>query len=177
MSVRVLPFLTLNADLDYVDLASQKYLKLQFDRELEFLNAARILSPEKATPTSLKIAREFTDIWNLGYGATLHVNDRLDLRAGAQHRSSVIPKGAESLFSPIGDGTMYGMGLGYRWSKNTQIDMSLSQFKSTQNIPADSSCNINCTDITNIVYNPYAGLDVKTETTITFANLSIRTRF
>ena len=177
VSMRVLPFLTLNADMDYVDLSSQKYLELKFDRELEFLNAARILSPEKATPTSLKIGREFTDVWNLGYGATLHVNDRLDLRAGAQKRSTVIPKGAESLFSPIGDGTMYGVGLGYRWSKDTQIDMSLSRMKSTQNIPADSSCNINCTNITNIVYNPYAGLDVKTETTLTFANLTIRSRF
>ena len=177
ISARVLPFLTLNADMDYVDLSGQKFLELEFDRELEFLNAARILSPDKATPTTLKIGREFEDVVNFGYGATLHATDRLDLRAGVQFRDRVMPSDTKSLFSPIGDMTMYGVGAGYEWSKNTHIDVSASMFRSTMDIPANSSCNINCDNITNIVYNPYAGLDVSTSTRIRMANLTIRSRF
>ena len=177
ISARVMPWLTLNVDADYVDLSSQKFLKLEFDRELEFTNAARILSPEKATPTSLRLDRNFTDIWNLGYGASFHVSSRLDLRAGVQHRGSVIPKGKESLISPIGAGNLYGVGLGYQWNKNTHIDMNASYLKSTQNVPANSSCNLNCDNITNIVYNPYAGLDVKMETSIAILGISVRSKF
>ncbi len=177
ISVRPLPRLRVNVDLDYVDLSSQDYAFAQFDRELEFLNAARILSPDKATSTTLKIGRNYKDIWNLGYGVTFHATDRLDLRAGAQHRGNVVPSGKESLMSPIGDATMYGAGLGYQWSKNTVIDFSASFLNSTQDVPANTSDNINSTSITNIAYNPYAGLDVGIETTIRFLNLTWRSKF
>lgn len=177
VSLRVLPFLTLNADVDFVDLSSHDELRFDFDRELEFLNAARILSPDNATPTSLSINQGFEDVWNFGFGATLHATDRLDLRAGVQFRDDAIPDDQKSLFFPIGEMTMYGAGFGYRWSENTVVDASISFMRSREFTPANGSCNMNCDNITNIIYNPYAGLDVGQETTIRQAGLAFRTRF
>ncbi|TVP53150.1 MAG: aromatic hydrocarbon degradation protein [Halomonadaceae bacterium] len=177
VSVRVLPFLTLNADVDYVNLGSQQSLVLDFDRELEFLNAARILSPDKAAPSQLKIDQSFEDVWNLGFGATYHATDRLDLRAGVQFRDDAIPDDKKTIMFPIGELTMYGLGFGYRWSENTVIDASISYMRSRDNMPANSTCNMNCDNITNIVYNPYAGLDVTQQATIRQAGLAFRTKF
>jgi hypothetical protein len=36
---------------------------------------------------------------------------------------------------------------------------------------------VNCDNITNIIYNPYAGLDIKTSLRVVMAGLSFRTKF
>ncbi|TDT39388.1 long-subunit fatty acid transport protein [Halospina denitrificans] len=177
ISARVLPWLTINTDVDYVDMNSQEFIDIKFDRELEFLNAARILAPEQVTPTSLRLERNKKDVWSLGYGAEFHVSSRLDLRAGVQHRNNAIRKGGENLSGPLWDANLYGVGLGYEWSQNTHIDMHASWLKSSKKIPADSSCSINCDNITNIVDNPYAGLDVYAETHAQLLGISVRSRF
>ncbi|PAV26768.1 long-subunit fatty acid transport protein [Tamilnaduibacter salinus] len=177
VSVKAFPWLTLNADLSWTDWAEWESFTFQFDRELEFLNAARILSPDNATPTSLRLPLNFEDEWTWGFGAELHVSSRLDLRAGVELRDSVIPDDQRQLLAPFGDTHMYGIGMGYQWDKDTHIDLSLSYLRTIETIPADTSCNINCDNITNIIYNPYAGLDVKTDLSVVSAGLSFRTRF
>jgi len=132
ISARVLPWLTINTDVDWVDMNSQEFIDIKFDRELEFLNAARILAPEQVTPTSLRLERNKKDVWSLGYGATFHVSSRLDLRAGVQHRTNPIREGGENLSGPIWDANLYGVGLGYEWSRNTHIDMHASWLKSSK---------------------------------------------
>ncbi len=42
------------------------------------------------------------------------------------------------------------------------IDLGFNYFVTKTSVPADTSCNLNCTGIDNVVYNPYAGLDVET---------------
>jgi hypothetical protein len=48
---------------------------------------------------------------------------------------------------------------------------------SKQDIPARSSCNINCSTIDSMVYNPYADLDVKTSVKAYVLALTYRTTF
>jgi hypothetical protein len=55
--------------------------------------------------------------------------------------------------------------------------MNLSYLQSIETIPANGSCNVNCDNITNIIYNPYAGLDIKTSLRVVSAGLSFRTKF
>ncbi|WP_372964594.1 OmpP1/FadL family transporter [Marinobacter sp.] len=177
ISVDVHPMLTLNTDIGWTDFAQWDALEFTFDRDLEFLNAARILSPDNATPNSLKLPMGFKSVWNWAFGAEFHVSSRLDLRAGVEIRDSVIPDDQRSIMAPFGGANLYSVGMGYRWDKNTEIDMNLSYLQSIETIPADSSCNVNCDNITNIIYNPYAGLEIKTSTRVVMAGLSFRTKF
>lgn len=177
ISLKSTPWTTLNVDIGWTDFSQWDAFNLRFDRNLEFLNAARILSPDNATPSTLRLPLGFTDQWNWAVGGELHVSERLDLRAGVEFRDSVIPDDQRQVMVPFGGARLYSVGLGYRWDKDTEIDMNLSYLHSIETIPADTSCNINCDNITNIIYNPYAGLDVKTSLRIVIAGLSFRTKF
>jgi long-subunit fatty acid transport protein len=177
ISLKSTPWTTLNVDIGWTDFSQWDAFLFQFDRNLEFLNAARILSPDNATPSTLRLPLNFTDQWNWSVGGELHVSERLDLRAGVEFRDSVIPDDQRQVMVPFGGARLYSVGLGYRWDKDTEIDMNLSYLHSIETIPADTSCNLNCDNITNIIYNPYAGLDVKTSLRIVIAGLSFRTKF
>ncbi|WP_166255483.1 OmpP1/FadL family transporter [Marinobacter salicampi] len=177
VSIDVHRLLTINADVGWTDYSQWDALNLQFDRNLEFLNAARILSPDNATSDSLKLPLGMTDVWNYGFGLEIHASSRLDLRFGVEIRDSVIPDDQRQIMAPIGDASLYSVGMGYQWDKDTRVDMHLSYMQSIEEIPANGSCNLNCDNITNIIYNPYAGLDVKTSFRFAAAGLSFRTKF
>lgn len=82
--------------------------------------------------------------------------------AGYEYRPSAIPKNKADVLAPVGDADLYGLGLGYRWDKDTTIDVGFNYFVSKQSIPAGSSCNVSCEGLDNLVYNPYAGLNIET---------------
>ncbi|QSP93566.1 outer membrane protein transport protein [Marinobacter salinisoli] len=177
ISVDVHPKLTLNADIGWTDYAQWDAFEFTFDRNLEFLSAARILSPDNATPNSLRLPLGFTSQWNWGFGAEFHASSRLDLRAGVEIRDSAIPGDQMQVLAPLGGAKLYSVGMGYRWDRDTEVDLNLSYMQSIETIPADTSCNVNCDNLTNIIYNPYAGLDIKTSFRVVIAGLSFRTKF
>ena len=177
ISLDVHPKLTVNVDVGWTDYKQWDAFVFRFDRNLEFLNAARILSPQNATPNTLRLPLGFTDQWNWGFGLEFHASSRLDLRAGMEIRDSVIPDDQRQIMAPFGGANLYSIGMGYRWDKDTEIDMNLSYLQSIETVPANGSCNLNCDNITNIIYNPYAGLDVKTSLRVVTAGLSFRTKF
>ena len=128
------------------------------------LTTARFLS-NLVTSTSLTLPIGLEDTWHYGIGLTRHVNSRLDVRFGMELRTSPADK---DVFGPIpiGDMKMYGTGFSYKWDKQTKIGATLFYMQSTDYIPSNTSCNLNCTNLTNVIYNPYAGLDVKFVTRI-----------
>ncbi|HEY9118642.1 MAG TPA: long-chain fatty acid ABC transporter, partial [Marinobacter sp.] len=71
----------------------------------------------------------------------------------------------------------FSLGLGYKWDKDTDIDLGIATLRSRDNIPANSSTFGNSEGIDNLVYNPFAGLDIKTEATINMIGLAFRTAF
>jgi len=177
ISVKVHPRLTFNMDVGWTDYSVWNSMVLKFDRNLEFLTAARLLSPSQATPNTMIIMMEYQDVWNWAFGVEFHATSRLDLRAGVEIRDSVIPDHRRDTMNPFGGANLYSVGLGYRWDRNTEIDLSLSYMRSYEDIPAGTSCNVNCDHIQNIVYNPYAGLDVQTKLRVVIAGLTFRTKF
>lgn len=177
VSVKLHPMLTMNVDIGWTDYRKWDALVFRFDRNLEFLGAAKILSPDNATSNSLRLPMGMTDVWNWAFGFELHASSRLDLRAGVEIRDSVVPDDQRNVMAPFGGANLYSVGMGYRWDRDTQVDMSLSYLQSIEYIPANGSCNLNCDNLTNIIYNPYAGLDVKTSLRVAMAGLSFRTRF
>ena len=177
ISLKVHPKLTMNVDVGYYDWSTFDALNLKFDRNLEFLGAARILSPDNATNNSLKLPLNWTDEWNVGIGLIHHVTPRLDLRFGADIRDSITPDDQRSLLGVFGDAIMWGAGFGYQWDRDTVLDAHISYMQSIEQIPANGSCNLNCDNLTNIIYNPYAGLDVKTSVRFASLGFSFTTKF
>ena len=90
-------------------------------------------------------------------------------------RASAIPDDRRSPLVPINNAQLFGLGLGYKWDKESQVDLTAAYMRSKDSIPADSSCAANCTGLDNVVYNPYAGLDIQTEATILYFGLAYRT--
>lgn len=167
----------INLDLKWTDYAAWDKFVLEFDRELDVLTIAKLFSPNNATSTSIILDRGYESVWSWALGVEYQVNDRLSLRMGYEPRPSAIPANKADVLAPLGDATLYGLGLGYQWDKDTVIDLGFNYLVSKQDIPARSSCNLNCSTIDSMVYNPYADLDVKTSVKAYVLALTYRTTF
>lgn len=165
-----------NIDTVWVDYEEWDAFNLQFDRTSAVTSLARLFS-EGSTSTRLSLPLGFQSTWNLAFGAQYDLTGRIQLRAGYEPRASAIPDNKRSPLVPINDAEYYSLGLGYKWDKDTEIDLGIAQLRSEDKIPANTSEMANKTGIDNIVYNPYAGLDIETEATITIVGLAFRTSF
>ncbi|HCE7958797.1 outer membrane protein transport protein [Pseudomonas aeruginosa] len=166
-----------NFDLKWNGYSDWNEFKIEFDRELDLLRIAKYLDSKDATSHSITLDRGYRDTWSWAMGVQYDVNDRLQLRAGYEYRPSAIPKGQADILVPIGDANLYGLGLGYQWDKDTVIDVGFNYFVTKQSVKADTSCNLNCTGLDNLVYNPYAGLDVDTTVKAYIFAMTYRTIF
>ncbi|WLQ15299.1 outer membrane protein transport protein [Hahella aquimaris] len=176
VSVKLNHQFTVNVDVGWTDYSSWDAFLLKFDRNLEFLGAARLLSPN-ATANTMRLPLEYQDVWNLGIGVEHHLSNRLDLRFGVEMRNSPIPHNRRDILAPLNDTVLYSVGMGYKWDRDTTVDFNLSYMRSWQYIPAGSSLNLNDDGIQNIVYNPYAGVDVETNLKLIMAGMTFRTAF
>lgn len=177
--IKVRPFdkWQFNFDLRWVGYSDWNNFEIEFDRELDMLRIAKILSSQNATDRSIILDRGYRDTWSWGVGVQYDLNDRLALRAGYEYRPSAIPKDKADVLAPVGDADLYGLGFGYRWDKDTTIEAGFNYFVSKQSIPAGSSCNANCDGLDKLVYNPYAGLNIETTVKAYIFSLSYTTRF
>lgn len=173
--VRLSPEFTLSAQSTWTDWSQWDEFNFFFDRRLELLSTARLLSG-LVTDTSLTLPVGLRDTWHYGIGLTHHATSRLDIRMGLELRTSPAEK---DVFGPVpvGDMNMWGAGFGYKWDKRTDISMSVFYMQSTDAIPSNTSCNLNCTNLTNVIYNPFAGLDVKFTTRIYGMGVSFNRTF
>lgn len=171
---RFLPRWQFNMDLGWTDYGKWDSFNIKFDRNVTALSLARLLS-SNATPSSLTMPLGYQSVWGMGFGLSWDFTDRLTLRLGLEPRPSAIPMDRRSPMVPINNAQLYGLGLGYKWDKDSQVDVTFSYVHSKDSIPANSSCAANCTGLNNIVYNPYAGLDIRTEAQIYYFGFAYRT--
>lgn len=174
ISWRPIPRWKFNMDAGWSNFGKWDSFNVKFDRGVAALGIARLLSPG-ITQTSLTFPLGFEDVWSLGFGAEYEYTDRITLRAGFEPRASAIPEERRSPMVPINNAHLYGVGLGYKWDKESEVDFTFSYLVSKDSIPADSSCAANCTGLDNIVYNPYAGLDIRTKAEIMYFGFAYRT--
>lgn len=176
IKIRPTERLQFNVDAVWADYKEWDSFDFTFDRSSAVLSLARLFSPG-STSTRLSYPLNYQSTWNLAFGASYDLTGRIQLRAGYEPRASAIPEDRRSPLVPINEAKYYSLGLGYKWDKDTDIDLGIAQLRSKDEIPANTSCAANCTGIDNVVYNPYAGLDIKTEATVTIMGLAFRTRF
>ncbi len=176
IKIRPLERLQFNVDFVWVDYSEWEAFRIQFDRPSAVTALARLFSPG-STSTLLEMPLGFQSSWNLAYGVQYDLTGRIQLRGGFEPRSSAIPDDRRSPLVPINEAKYYSLGLGYKWDKDTEIDLGVGYLHSKDSIPANTSCAANCTGIDNVVYNPYAGLDIETEAKVTVIGLAFRTSF
>ena len=176
--IKVRPFerWQFNVDAVWTDYEEWDAWAFEFDRSSAVTSLARLFSPG-STNTRLRMPLEFQSTWNLAFGVQYDLTGRIQLRAGYEPRASAIPDDRRSPLVPINEARYYSVGLGYKWDKDTEIDLGVAQLRSEDRIPANTSCLANCTGVDNVVYNPYAGLDIETEATITIIGMAFRTSF
>lgn len=173
---KVLPNWQINFDIGWTDYAEWDAFKLNFDRTPAVLKLARLLAPG-TTLTSMSMPLMYQSPWSWGIGTEYSWNERLKFRAGYEPRKSAIPDDRRSSLVPINNAELFGGGIGYQFDKDTEIDLTAMYLRSEDSIPANTSCNVNCTGIDNTAYNPYAGLDVKTKADVIIMGIAYRTRW
>jgi long-subunit fatty acid transport protein len=173
---KILPDLQVNFDVGWTDYSAWDKFAFEFDRQVSALKIAKLLSAD-ITDSSLALPLGFTSPWNFGIGFEYSVNDRLKLRAGYEPRTSAIPDNKRNTMVPINNAQLFGLGVGYQFDADTDLDLSVGFLRSKDSIPANTSSLSNQTGVNNILLNPYAGLNVKTDTKVTILGLNYRTRW
>ena len=173
---KVIPPLQINFDIGWTDYGAWDAFKFEFDRQLAVLQIARLLVPG-TTPTTLNFPLGFSSPWSWGVGVEYSHTNRLKFRLGYEPRKSAIPLNKRNALAPINDAQMFGTGIGYKFDRDTDLDLTLMHLRSRDDIPANSSSLLNNTGVNNLVYNPFAGLDVKTRAVVNIMGLVYRTRW
>ncbi len=173
---KIFPDLQMNFDLGWTDFSAWDKFRFEFDRQISLLKVAKLLSSD-VTDRSLSLPLKFQSSWRWGLGFEYSATDRLKLRIGYEPRTSSIPDDKRNTMVPINNAQLFGLGAGYRFDQDTDIDLTLGFLRSRDDIPANTSSLSNKTGVDNILLNPYAGLDVKTNTKVTLLGINYRTRW
>lgn len=173
---KVMPDMQINFDVGWTDFKQWKELKMNFDRPVSTLKIAKLLT-NYITDSSVAFPLEFQSSWSWGIGMQYDATDRLQLRLGYEPRASSIPENKRNTMVPINNAQLFGTGLTYRFDPDTDIDLTAAYLRSADQIPANTSNLANSTGVDNLVYNPYAGLNVKTRTDVIILGIVYRTRW
>lgn len=176
-SIKLMPRLQFNIDAKWADYAKWENFTVDFQQNLDFLKMASLAESKHATKTKLIIPRYYKSVWNWGMGVEYEYSNQLKLRMGYEDRNSSVPRDRQDLFLPVGNGKLYSIGAGYKLSESQNIDIAIAQTKLEAYVPAGSSYNANYMGADNFVYNPYAGLNFKTVTTINLFELGYQKTF
>jgi long-subunit fatty acid transport protein len=178
VKLRFFDKLQVNIDAGWTDYDEWESFYFEFDRQLDFLNAAKILAPTEITKDTLEQNLNYKSTWSFGLGIEYQLSSRLVARMGIEPRTSTIPDNRRNVMAPLGGATLYGMGFGYQWDRDTVVDVSMAFMQSAEEIFAsDPSGSANTDCLTCVAANPYPGLDIKTKLTIATAGITFRTKF
>jgi long-subunit fatty acid transport protein len=169
--LKALDRVQLNLDVGWTNWKRWDKLTFQFDRNVNLLEMARIFGVADAS--KLVIPRGYRNTIDWGVGLQLRVTDALTLRAGYEPRKSSIPSDKLDLIAPLPDITIKSLGLGYQLHEGTRIDIGASYASARFHVPPEGSCNLNCSNFFNVIYNPYAGLDVSGGVRIRYFGISL----
>jgi len=168
--------LKLLCDFHWVDWSVWETNRLIFDQDIQLLQFAQILGAVDNTRV-LNLPHYQKSKWNLSYGIEYQMLDWLAVRFGYEERKSSIPMDYFGTTIPLADMTVYGTGFGIKWSEQTTIDLAFTYITSTTEIPNNTSHFSNSTDITALLYNPHAGLDVEVELNVMIFAVGINYRW
>lgn len=176
-SVQVTPRWKINVDWKWTETSVWDEFAFYFDENLPVLQALQLAGIDGVQGNALIIPRGYEDASNFAFGVEYQLYDRLALRAGYEPRKSGIPSYRRDFLIPLGDFDLYGLGAAYQLSKTETVDFALGYFKSEQYIKTGTSTNGNDGRPDNFVYNPSAGMDVRSVLEATLVEFCYTSRF
>lgn len=139
---------------------------LIFDQDIQLLRFLKLMG-YLGGPRKMVLTRNLRDTLHFGFGTEFALTDKLFLRAGYEFRPTSVRGNRYDLQYFMPDINNYTAGVGYHFENGIKIDLGASyQVNTDYRRPNGSSNNLNGLDFTKPVYNPYAGLDFKQETSI-----------
>lgn len=162
--------LQVNFDLGWTHWKRWDKLTVEFDQPIALLQTASVFGVQDASKLVLK--RGYRNTLTKGVGVQFQATEKITLRAGYESRPSSVSDSVFDLIAPLPDMKLYGLGVGYKFDKKSSVDIGASLVKGSFNIPAGTSCNMNCSDFFNLIYNPYAGLNVRGDMYIRYFGVS-----
>lgn len=176
-SIRITPSLKFNVDYKWTQTSVWDEFAFIIDDGIPFLGLLGAIGISGVGANEIIIPRGYEDATNFAYGIEYQWDDRMAFRFGYEPRDSGIPDDKLDFLIPLGDFDLYGIGLSYRMDKDTVVDASFAYAKSDQYIPTGSSTNGNNLTLDNFVYNPSAGLDVRSVIEIMVFEFSYQSTF
>lgn len=160
-------------DVNWVNWSVIKEDRLEFDQRLHLLQLVKLLGYTGGEST-LVVEREMKDTWSWSAGLEFAATDWLLLRCGYEYRPTSL---RYDYFDPLyflPEAHFYGAGVGIRFDNGLELDLGVSALLAeTVSIDNNESTNLNSTDFTKIVYNPFAGLNYEQDTSIYLASFTV----
>ncbi len=133
------------------------------------------LAPEQVSSTSLAFPRGYDSVWSWALGVEHQYNDRLALRFGFEDRGNSIPSDKADYLAPFGEAYLVGAGFSYIPKRHTLLELGIGMLVSENSAADNSSSNVN--DYNQLIYNPYAGVNVETEVRAYLFEISYQAHF
>ncbi|MFI4939993.1 MAG: OmpP1/FadL family transporter [Burkholderiales bacterium] len=159
VKLKPVSFLQFNMDVSYADWAKWNSLTMQFDQNINLLEMARIFGISNSSQLTLPVGAR--SVVNYSFGLQMQVTSDLALRAGYEPRKSSIPGNQINLIAPLPNTKLMSLGLEYKLGNGASISVAGTLMKGSYNVPARTDCNLNCDNFFNVVYNPYAAMNVE----------------
>lgn len=170
MKIKPLRQWQVNFDLGWTNWKRWDKLTVEFDQPIALLQTASIFGVQDSS--KLVLNRGYHNTITKGVGVQYRPTENVTLRMGYENRPSSVGESAFDLIAPLPDLKLYGLGFGYKFDKDSSVDVGIALAHGTFNIPAGKSCNLNCTGFMNVIYNPYAGLNVNGDIYLRYFGLS-----
>lgn len=176
-SIQLTPSFKINIDYKFSGWSAWDELAVEFSEPIDFLRLAEIVQPELATRTDLVFPLGLEDTWNWALGFEYQYSDNLVLRFGVEDRPTSLADNKKTPLIPIGDGTFYGAGFGMKLEGGAVVDFGVGYMNAKLDMPGNTSPVGNDLDPLNVIYNPYAGTDIKSNLDVFLLEVSIRQDF
>lgn len=183
IKLRPIKQVTFTCDAHWTDWEAWPEFRIDFDQKIQMFRFARMLG-YTGGPKTMVVNWGFENTWHLSYGLEIRPIKKLALRLGYEPRPTSVP---DEKFGPMpfSDIKIYSAGIGLvvedhpkpkpdglhgvlkQIQHPTAIDLTVTLVKfDDKHVGFDESTNLNSTNFTNIVYNPYAGLETDQEYSI-----------
>lgn len=166
LGIKVKPFsrLSLLADLHWADWSVLKQDKFVFDQDIQLLQLVKLLGYTGGNDTMI-LERNFEDTWHWSVGLEYDILDWLTFRCGYERRPTSVQPELFDLMYALPDLENFGAGFGIRLKNGMTIDIAGGYvINESYTVANNTSTNMNSTNFTDPVYNPYAGLNYEQKT-------------
>ena len=175
LKAKPLPGVQWNFDAGWTDWSKWNQLTFQFDRSVNLLEMARLFG--QADSTKLVIPRGYRSVWSYGTACSWTCGTASSCAWATSRARARCPTNKIDLIAPMPDLPVKSIGLSYEMKDGMKLETGFSYAKGHYNVPANTDCNLNCTDFFNVIYNPYAGLDVSGTLVLRYFGLKITQPF